>query len=94
MSLTRPGERNEIASNRPHTCHVCGKQIEISLHVVEHVGHVMTANSLAHEERTYGGISMHTQCAAVLAMRLLGDVMHAPSSAEEPRAVDLLRRAK
>ena len=88
MSVLRP---NEPSHGGATTCHVCGKPVEMSDFGIEHDGHVHVYHS---EERdnTYGAIILHAECATVLAMRLIHDVMQQRDRTEQTplRAVEVL----
>jgi hypothetical protein len=72
------------------TCHVCGKPLRACDSSVEHDGWVRTHH---HERSSSGSIGLHVECATILAMRLIADVMDHKGSAHEPRVVISLRNA-
>ena len=91
MSLLKAGQTSlrGVAT----LCHVCHKPVEASDVAVEHDGHVGMSNQLVSIEG-HGHIIMHTECAAVLGMRLIHDAMQSNERTEQTpkRAVELLRR--
>ena len=81
MSLLQP---NDIHPSYPDTCHVCGKPLRACDSAVVHDGWVRPVH---HEISSDGSIGLHVECATILAMRLLYDVMDHKGSAHEPRVV-------
>lgn len=88
-------------------CHVCHQPFNDSDFAVHHSGSVTVMlktrlEAAPYESRAarivegHGGITMHEECATILAMRLLHDVMqHRPhDDREDPRVVDTLRRTR
>ena len=71
MSTIAP---NEPAFGSATLCHVCHKPVDMADFAVEHDGHVGLRNQ-AFTAEGYGHIIMHAECATVLAMRLIHDVM-------------------
>jgi hypothetical protein len=67
-------EPNAPAFGCATLCHVCRKPVDMSDFAVEHDGHVGVRNQSFTVEG-YGNIIMHAECATVLAMRLIHDVM-------------------
>lgn len=91
MSLLKAGEQSLRGATA--ACHVCGKLVENSDVAVEHDGNVGIANKSVTIEG-HGHIIMHTECAAVLGMRLIHDAMQNRERTEQTpqRAVELLKR--
>ena len=91
MSLLSPNE--EFHLNKAGNCHVCSKPVEMSDVAISHDGHVGLVNNQFAVEG-YGQIVLHTECATVLAMRLIHDAMKCRERTEQTptRAVELLRR--
>lgn len=88
-------------------CHVCHQDFKDTDHAVHHSGHVSVfikarlqsaqdkGDVLKVLEGT-GGITLHEECATILAMRLLHDVMvfRPGDGHDDPRVVDTLRRTR
>lgn len=88
-------------------CHVCHQDFKDADQAVHHSGHVamalkarmQSAQNNADLLRVFegdGGITMHEECATILAMRLLHDVMthRTHDDRDDPRVVDTLRRTR
>ena len=88
MSLLQP---NDIHPSYPSICHVCGAPLRACDSTVVHDGKVHTA---ADDTSVIGSIGLHTECATILAMRLIADVMKHEYSEHEPRVVLSLRRIR
>ena len=90
MSAIEPNER---AFGNATLCHVCRHPVDMSDFAVEHDGHVGMRNS-AFTAEGQGHIIMHAECATILAMRLIHDVMkQRERTTETPlRAVEVLNR--
>ena len=89
MSQTRYGDRY---TRKATHCHTCGRPFEDVDIVVEHSGAAMVhKNGLETTDR--GSIVMHPECATILAMRLISDVMDIRNS-PEMRVVDTLRTVR
>jgi len=73
-------------------CHVCGDVFRDQEVMVEHSGATMVCIS-GQETNGHGSIVMHPECATILAMRLLSDVIEAPSEYGE-RVVDTLAKVR
>lgn len=88
MTVIRKGQK---AFGNAGLCHVCNKPVDMDDVGVEHDGHVGIRNK-EFEVEGYGHIIMHTECATVLAMRLIHDVMaHNERTEQTPlRAVEVL----
>ena len=71
MSAIKP---NELAFGNATLCHVCHTPVDVSDFAVEHDGHVGIHNKTLSAEG-YGHFILHAECATVLAMRLIHDVM-------------------
>jgi len=86
-------EPNEPSFGNATLCHVCNKPVDISDFAVEHDGHVGMRNQ-AFTAEGHGHIIMHAECATILAMRLIHDVMKQKErTIETPlRAVEVLNR--
>jgi len=86
-------EPNEPSFGNATLCHVCNKPVDISDFAVEHDGHVGMRNQ-AFAAEGHGHIILHAECATVLAMRLIHDVMKQKErTVETPlRAVEVLNR--
>lgn len=89
MSQTRYGDRYMRMATH---CHACSKAFEDADIVVEHSGAVMLHLN-GHETTDRGSIVMHPECATILAMRLIHDVMDIRNS-PEMRVVDTLRTVR
>lgn len=87
MSLVQP---HDTLYSCPATCHVCGQPLRACDSAVTHDGDVRPSRS---ETTGYGSIGLHIECATILAMRLLADVMKHKGSDHEPRVVMSLHRA-
>jgi hypothetical protein len=87
MSLLQPQTTHP---SYPSMCHVCGKPLRACDSAIVHDGRVRTS---ADNSTDYGSIGLHIECATILAMRLIADVMKHESSAHEPRVVLSLRKA-
>jgi len=87
MSLLQPQTIHHLC---PDKCHVCGAVLRACDSAITHDGRVHTnANNVT----GYGGIGLHVECATILAMRLIADVMNYRGSEHEPRVVISLRKA-
>ena len=88
-------EPNQLSLGNATLCHVCHKPVDIADFAVEHDGHVGIRNKTFSAEG-YGHIIMHAECATVLALRLINDVMSQnESTAQTPlRVVDLLNKVR
>lgn len=73
-------------------CHVCGVALRDQEVMVEHSGATMVCIS-GQETNGHGSIVMHPECATILAMRLMSDVIEAPN-AYGHRVVDTLRKVR
>jgi hypothetical protein len=73
------------------TCHVCGKPLRACDSSVEHDGWVRTHHQ---ESSSRGSIGLHTECATILSMRLIADVMRHKGAEHEPRVVLSLSRIR
>lgn len=73
-------------------CHVCSDKFTPDDVVVEHSGGVMLCIS-GQEDNGGGSIVLHPECATILAMRLLHDVMDIRNS-PQMRVVDALRNVR
>lgn len=72
-------------------CHVCGKHIREDQNAVEHSGAGQYVQNKQLGEG-YVSVWLHPECAAVLAMRLMHDVMRIKHVAgQPPRVVDTLQ---
>jgi hypothetical protein len=88
MSVLHP---NQPSYGGGDTCHVCGKPVDITDFGIEHDGHVHAYHS-DDPSAVYGAILLHAECATVLAMRLIHDVMQQDKRTEQTplRAVEVL----
>jgi hypothetical protein len=87
MSLLQP---QVIESSCPSNCHVCGKPLRACDSAVTHDGRVhMNATGTT----DYGSIGLHVECATILSMRLIADVMKHKGSDHEPRVMRILHSA-
>jgi|APGre2960657404_1045060.scaffolds.fasta_scaffold10198_5 hypothetical protein len=68
-------EPNQPAFGSATLCHVCRTPVDMSDFAVEHDGHVGMSNQSFTVEG-HGHIILHAECATVLAMRLIHDVMN------------------
>ena len=86
---------NQLALGNATLCHVCHKPVGIADFAVEHDGHVGIRNKTFSAEG-YGHIIMHAECATVLAMRLIHDVMKQKErSVQTPlRVVETLNKVR
>jgi len=75
----------------PSLCHVCGKALRACDSAIVHDGRVHTSadNGIA-----YGSIGLHVECATILSMRLIADVMRHKGAQHEPRVVLSLSRIR
>jgi hypothetical protein len=73
-------------------CHVCSAKFKDTDVVVEHSGAGMLVIS-GQEHNAGGSIALHPECATILAMRLLSDVMDIRTG-PEMRVVDALRNIR
>ena len=92
MSVIKP---NEAAFGNASHCHVCHTPVDMSDFAVEHDGHVgFRSKEIAIEG--YGHIIMHAECATVLAMRLIHDVMQQNERTEQTplRVVEALNKLR
>jgi hypothetical protein len=90
MSLLSPNERY---TRGDYVCHVCSRPIDRNDVAVTHDGTI----SITHLDffiQGYAQLELHTECAVVLAMRLISDAMNCNTRTEKTprRAVELLRR--
>jgi hypothetical protein len=92
MSALKP---NQPAFGNASLCHVCHKPVDVTDFAVEHDGHVGVRNQTFSAEG-YGHIIMHAECATVLALRLINDVMgQRDNTIQTPlRVVDLLNKTR
>ena len=92
MSAIKP---NEPALGSATLCHVCHKPVDMADFAVEHDGHVGLRNQTFTAEG-YGHIIMHAECATVLAMRLIHDVMKQKDRTEQTpnRVVETLNHTR
>ena len=83
-------QQQTIYESCPSNCHVCGKPLRACDSAVTHDGrvHFNDANATG-----YGSIGLHVECATILAMRLIADVMKHKGSDHEPRVVRSLSKA-
>jgi hypothetical protein len=67
-------------------CHICGERIREDQNAIEHsgAGQYVQAKQLG---EGFVSIWMHPECATVLAMRLINDVMSVKRTAEQPARV-------
>jgi hypothetical protein len=88
-------EPNQLSLGNSTLCHVCHKPVDIADFAVEHDGHVGIRNQTFSAEG-YGHIIMHAECATVLAMRLIHDVMKQKErSVQTPlRVVETLNKVR
>jgi len=87
MSLLQP---DDIHPSYPDTCHVCGKPLRACDSTVVHDGWVRPT----HDDMSISGsIGLHIECAIILSMRLIADVMDHKGSEHEDRVVTSLRDA-
>ena len=88
MSLLQP---NDIHPSYPDTCHVCGKPLRACDSAVVHDGYVRQTHQAT---SSYGVLGLHIECATILAMRLIADVMKHKGAEHEPRVVLSLSRIR
>jgi hypothetical protein len=81
MSLLLP---NNVHPSYPDMCHVCGDPLRACDSAVLHDGYVRPVH---HENSSDGSIGLHIECATILAMRLIADVMDHRGVEHEPRVV-------
>lgn len=88
-------EPNQPAFGSATLCHECCKPVDMSDFAVEHDGHVGMSNQSFTVEG-HGHIILHAECATVLAMRLIHDVMNQKErSSQTPlRVVEALGRLR
>jgi hypothetical protein len=87
MSLLLP---HQIDYSCPSLCHVCSKPLRACDSAVVHDGRVQNMHE---DTASYGSIGLHIECATILSMRLIADVMKHKSDEHEPRVVLSLRKA-
>jgi len=87
MSLLQP---NDIHPSYPDTCHVCGEPLRACDSAVVHDGYVRQTHQAT---SSYGVLGLHIECATILSMRLIADVMKHTGDEHEPRVVLSLRGA-
>jgi hypothetical protein len=87
MSYLHP---DDVFHSCPDVCHVCGQPLRSGDSAVTHDGHVRPTGA---GTSGYGVIGLHIECATILSMRLIADVMKHKSTAHEPRVVISLRDA-
>ena len=85
MSLLQP---DYIHTANPDRCHVCGKPLRACDAAVVHDGYVRPTTA---DTTSYGSFGLHVECATILSMRLIADVMKHKGSEHEPRVVLSLR---
>jgi len=92
MSVIKP---NEFSFGNATMCHVCHKPVDVSDFAVEHDGHVGIRNK-EFDVEGYGHIILHAECATVLAMRLVHDVMKQTERTEQTplRVVEALGKLR
>lgn len=83
-------QQQTIHESCPSNCHVCGKPLRACDSAVTHDGRVHFNDA---DTTGYGSIGLHIECATILAMRLIADVMKHKSSVHEPRVMTILRAA-
>jgi hypothetical protein len=81
----------DVHPSYPSMCHVCGAVLRACDSAIVHDGRVHTTSDNGTE---YGSIGLHTECATILAMRLMHDVMKHKGSSHEPRVVLSLSRIR
>lgn len=73
-------------------CHICYGEIREDQDAVEHSGEGVLTQSKDPRVEGHVGIWMHPECAVVLSMRLMHDVMKAKNGKDKPmRVVDTLK---
>ena len=82
--------------DNPMSCHVCGKPVDLGDVGVVHYGCVVTRNNDGTLTEDYSPLALHTECATVLAMRLIHDVVAVTERPPQTplRVIELLRRKK
>jgi hypothetical protein len=88
MSYLHP---DDVINSCPSMCHVCGHVLRSGDSAIVHDGRVHTS---ADNGTEYGSIGLHTECATILAMRLIADVMRHRDAEHEPRVVLSLSRIR
>ena len=83
-------QAQDVHPSYPSMCHVCGKVLRACDSAIVHDGRVHTT---ADNGTGYGSIGLHIECATILAMRLIADVMDHKGSEHEPRVMRILRNA-
>ena len=84
MTVIRKGQQS---FGNAGMCHVCSKPVYMGDVGVEHDGHVGIRNK-DFDLEGYGHIVLHTECATVLAMRFIHDVMtHNERTEQTPKRV-------
>ena len=84
-------QAQDIHPSYPDTCHVCGDPLRACDRAVVHDGWVRPMRG---DTSVSGSIGLHTECATILSMRLMYDVMEHKGSAHEPRVVLSLSRIR
>ena len=88
MSLKKP---HDIHHSYADMCHVCNRPLDANDNAVMHDGYVRTTKT---EYSSYGTIGLHVECATILSMRLIADVMKQGRGENEPRVVDSLGKIR
>jgi hypothetical protein len=90
MSQGRYGDAPMKAATH---CHVCSAKLIVGHDIiVDHSGAAMVHDG-GQETNGHGSIILHPECATILAMRLLHDVMEIRNS-PNMRVVDVLRQVR
>jgi len=78
------------------SCHVCSKPVDLGDVGIVHYGHVVTRDGDGALVDDYSPLALHTECATVLAMRLIHDVVAVRERPPQTplRATELLNRKK
>ena len=76
-------------------CHVCERNFVDDDVVVEHSGIIAELDpNVTTETPVYGSITLHQECATIVAMRLLYDVMDIHHTPESLPVVDSLKQIR
>lgn len=84
-------QRHVINHAFPDMCHVCGDPLRACDSAVVHDGYVRLNQ---HDISSNGTIGLHIECATILSMRLIADVMDHKGGEHEHRVVYSLSKIR
>lgn len=85
-------EANNFTMLHANQCHVCHGDIREDQDMVEHSGAGVAYRTGGHATESSVSIWMHPECAVILSLRIMHDVMKAKSGKDKPmRVVDTLK---